>query len=368
MLKADNFFIIHMSYYHYKAEDFAADDDFKKWVCQPDSLSDQFWKEFLAENPEKYYAVMEGRRLVEGLQRLPGHAGVEKQAEMVWDRIEKAAQRSSRSPVMRLMTLRVAAGILVILGLGWWWKSGGPHENREKDDPYEKKGLSRDWEEVVNSTSASLQIRLPDGSLVMLEKDSQLRYENGFNDSLRVIHLKGAAFFEVQKDVERPFMVHANGLVTKVLGTSFSIQARESDPNVTVSVKTGRVSVYKENVLSARDPESGGIVLTPNQKAVFTRNRETLSKTLVEKPRMLTRNEPVSFSFESAPAREVFEALARNYGVEVLYDEETLKDCLLTVNLTNEDLFQKLEVICKVLELRYKLIDAQVIIYGSGCS
>lgn len=357
-----------MSYYHYKAEDFAADDDFKKWVCEPDGQSDKFWKEFLAENPEKYYAIMEGRRLVAGLERLPGRADLEGQAEKVWDRIERTVQDKGRSALVRLMTLRVAAGILFILGLGWWWRSGAIPENREKGDPFEKKELSRGWEEVVNSTSASLQIRLSDGSLVVLEKNSQLKYENEFNDSLRVLYLKGAAFFEVEKDAGRPFMVHANGLVTKVLGTSFSIQARESDPSVTVSVKTGRVSVYSENVLPAHDPESGGIVLTPNQKAIFTRNRETLSKTLVEKPQMLPGNPPVSFTFESAPAREVFEALARNYGVEVLYDEEIIKDCSLTVNLTDEDLFQKLEVICRVLELRYKLIDAQVIIYGSGCS
>ena len=357
-----------MSYYHYKAEDFAADDDFKKWVCAPDSLSEKFWKEFLAENPEKYYAVMEGRRLVAGLGRLPGHAGAGKRAEKVWDRIESTVHRSERPTIMRLLTLRVAAVILLILGLGWWWQSGAFRESREGNDPFEEKRLSRDWEEVVNSTSASIQLRLSDGSLVVLEKNSQLRYENEFNDSLRILYLKGAAFFDVKKDPGRPFMVHANGLVTKVLGTSFSIQARESDPNVTVSVKTGRVSVYSENIRSEKDPESGGLVLNPNQKAVFARNKETLSKTLVEKPRMLRSSEPVSFTFESAPAREVFEALARNYGVEVLYDEESIKDCSLTVNLTDEDLFQKLEVICKVLELRYKLIDAQVIIYGDGCS
>ncbi len=357
-----------MSYYHYKAEDFAADDDFKKWVCKPDSQSDEFWKEFLAENPEKYYAVMEGRRLVAGLQRLPRPADVKKQAEAVWDRIESTVHRSERPPLMRLLTLRVAAGVLFVLGLGWWWRSGTFQESNEVSHSFEEKGLSRDWEEVVNSTSASIELRLSDGSLVVLEKNSQLRYENEFNDSLRILYLKGAAFFEVKKDAGRPFMVHANGLVTKVLGTSFSIQARESDPNVTVSVKTGRVSVYSENVMSENDPESGGIVLTPNQKAIFARSKETLSKTLVEKPQMIRSIKPVSFTFESAPAKEVFEALARNYGVEVLYDEEIIKDCSLTVNLTDEDLFQKLEVICKVLELRYKLIDAQVIIYGSGCS
>ncbi len=357
-----------MSYYHYKAEDFAADDDFKKWVCEPDSQSDRFWKEFLAENPEKYYAVMEGRRLVAGLQRLPAPADLKKQAEKVWDQIESTVHRNERPPLMRLLTLRVAAGILFVLGLGWWWQSGAFQESREGDDPFEEKGLSQDWEEVVNSTSASIQFRLSDGSLVVLEKNSQLRYENEFNDSLRILYLKGVAFFDVKKDAGRPFMVHANGLVTKVLGTSFSIQARESDPNVTVSVKTGRVSVYSEKAAVQIDPEEGGIVLTQNQKAVFARSKETLSKTLVEKPQMLRSSEPVSFTFESAPAKEVFEALARNYGVEVLYDEETIKECSLTVNLTDEDLFQKLEVICKVLELRYKLIDAQVIIYGNGCS
>ena len=47
--------------------------------------------------------------------------------------------------------------------------------------------------------------------------------------------------------------------------------------------------------------------------------------------------------------------------------EEVLKNCLLTINLTDENLFEKLEVICKVLDADYKLIDGQVIIYGKGC-
>lgn len=357
-----------MNYYHYKAEDFAADDDFKQWVVAPDTRSDAFWEAFLRENPEKYYAIQEGRELVLGLQQLPARAGVDEQAEKLWFRIErKTTSQEPGFPLRSFWPVKAAAALLFAFGLGWWWQ-GRVAGEKERPRTFENINLDRGWEETVNSTAGTMEIRLSDGSLVMLEQNSRLRYQNGFNDSLRVLYLKGAAFFEVEKDAGRPFMVHANGLVTKVLGTSFNIQARENDPNVTVSVKTGRVSVYTDKSAFRDDPEAEGIVLTPNQKAVFARHRETLSKTLIEKPEVLQNEAPVTFAFESAPAREVFETLARNYGIEVLYDEELFIGCSLTIDLTNEDLFQKLEVICKVLDARYKLIDAQVIIYGNGCS
>jgi hypothetical protein len=71
--------------------------------------------------------------------------------------------------------------------------------------------------------------------------------------------------------------------------------------------------------------------------------------------------------FDAAPAHQVFESLEKAYGIEVLFDEELLKNCSLTLNLSEENLYQKLEVICKVLGARYKVIDGQVIIYSNGC-
>ncbi|CAG4988298.1 hypothetical protein DYBT9275_00047 [Dyadobacter sp. CECT 9275] len=357
-----------MNYYQFRAEDFAADDYFKQWVCSPDAESEAFWQEFLKDYPEKYYQLNEGKILVQALHHINKIKADEPQVARVWSRIEDTVALKNKSGfrgwVKRYYVWQVAASVLLVLGAAGLWHTRQANTQQIAGT----KPASGQWEEAANDTDQPMGVLLADGSKVLLEKNSRLRYTREFDGGQREVYLHGAAFFEVRKNPEKPFLVYANGLITKVLGTSFRVQAHDGDPNVTVAVSTGRVSVYSGNTARAQDPEVHGIILTPNQKAIFQRDIRTLSKTLVEKPTILVeKNHLPSFSFEDVPAADVFQTLEKVYGIDVVFDEELMKNCTLTVNLSKEDLFQKLEVICKVLEVSYKLIDAQVIIYSKGC-
>ena len=71
----------------------------------------------------------------------------------------------------------------------------------------------------------------------------------------------------------------------KVLGTSFNIRAYNGENNIKVAVRTGHVTVYREEKVGLKNishPEQ--IFLTPNQQVVFEKKEENLVKTLVEKP------------------------------------------------------------------------------------
>jgi transmembrane sensor len=355
-----------MNYYQFNAEDFAADDYFKEWVCMPTVESDVFWAEFQREYPEKYYALEEGRILVEALSEININVINDEQINKLWSRIDETVSENKSIGIANWATKsywRIAASIILLLSIGWIWKGEFLLKQTSISASIQEKG---DWKEVINNQEAEMLVKLSDGSLVHLHRNGQIKYKEEFSDGLREVYLKGEAFFEVEKDPEKPFLVYANGLVTKVLGTSFTIQARENEPDITVAVKTGRVSVYSDK--AAKDPETQGIILMPNQKAVFQKETAILTKTLVDKPTILVEKANLpSFAFEDASAAEVFATLEKAYGVDVVFDEELMKNCTLTINLNEEDLFQKLEVICKVLEANYKLIDAQVIIYSKGC-
>jgi transmembrane sensor len=222
-----------------------------------------------------------------------------------------------------------------------------------------------EWVEAVNDASQQMHLQLADGSQVWLEKNGKLRYQKDFSGTMREVYLTGEAFFDVTKNPNKPFVVYANGLVTKVLGTSFRVKAQANAPTVTVDVKTGVVSVYAQQL----DPaQAKPMVLLPNQKAVFQRENAALNKTLVEKPTIvLPKQEVQRFVFEDASAMTVFGALEKSYGVKVIYDEATFKNCTLTISLDDEDLFQKLEVICKVLDAQYEVIETQIVISSKGC-
>lgn len=357
-----------MNYHHFTAEDLAADDDFKAWVCAPTPEAEAFWSGFLREFPERYYEVEEGRLLVMGLHRLTS-TGTPDEAELVqalWQRIETTRRQRGRVLALpRWLAWSAAACLALLIGLGGWWL-------RQPGSPLRNPPLARQeaglWVESLSAPNQLMHIQLADGSFVRLSPNGRLRYRKAFTGPLREVYLTGEAFFEVKKNPKQPFVVYANGLVTKVLGTSFRIQARAEDPTVTVAVKTGRVSVYPNQSSRNRDPELRGLVLSPNQKVIYHRSAARMDKTLVEHPSPVVAPEELQqFLFEDAPAARVFDAIERAYGVDVVFDEEMMADCTLTINLTDEDLFQKLDVICRVLDAHYKIIDAQVVIYGKGC-
>ncbi|MPR36014.1 FecR family protein [Salmonirosea aquatica] len=359
-----------MDYYQFTAEDFAVDDYFKEWVLTPTPRSEAFWREFLAEYPERYYQVEEARRLVEGLGTIHQDVLSATQVNHVWTRIEGTLASIERESPGRWLSKQqfwqLAASVALLLALGWMLRSYRP-TNEPGLASYPSK-QQHEWIDTVNEAEKTMLLKLSDGSRIQLSKHSRLKYPKDFTGSTREVYLTGEAFFDIQKNPKKPFLVYTNGLITKVLGTSFQVQAPLYSPNVTVSVKSGRVSVYADKSNPTQDPEAEGVVLTPNQKAVFQRPEATISKSLVEKPILLIpKSQKNLFAFEDASAHHVFESLEKAYGIDVVFDEELLRNCSLTVNLTEEDLYQKLKVICKVLGAEYKVIDGQVIIYSKGC-
>jgi transmembrane sensor len=93
-----------------------------------------------------------------------------------------------------------------------------------------------------NPNGQRSRITLSDNSIVYLGAGSRLRYPKQFTGNKREIELYGEAFFEVTKNPKRPFIIHTGKVQTKVLGTSFKIEAFKDDA-LTVKVATGKVRV-----------------------------------------------------------------------------------------------------------------------------
>ncbi|MEI7585045.1 FecR family protein [Runella sp.] len=350
-----------MNYYQFNAEDLAADDAFKAWVCAPTPDTDTFWQAFLKDYPERYYQVQEARILVAGLQQIQQDPEQTQRAEKLWDKIETTINAPKKGWWYPLQTWKIAASVTLLLVVGW----AATIYFEELNPVAENTHLATEWVEAVNDARQQMHLQLADGSQVWLEKNGKLRYQKDFSGTVREVQLTGEAFFEVAKNPKKPFIVYANGLVTKVLGTSFRIKAQADAATVTVDVKTGVVSVYAQK---ADASQKAAMVLLPNQKAVFQRENAALNKTLVEKPTIvLPKQEVQKFVYEDASAVAVFESLEKAYGVKVIYDEATFQNCTITISLDDEDLFQKLEVICKVLGAKYEIIETQIIISSNGC-
>jgi transmembrane sensor len=376
-------------YLNYTLEDFIWDDDFRLYVLSPTEMSQRQWAAWLKLYPEKSDMVNQAKTVVKSLRVKEASISdfeIRQLTEKVMSQIEKrplmeempantegVAHEAIVKPIYKNWWFAVAASLLLLVSAAMWWlKSDQSFGNN--DATISNVNDTSEMIESINKTANPQSIQLSDGSIVTLKKGSTLHYTTPFKGSNRIVHLSGEAFFDIKKDPTKPFLVYANGLVTKVLGTSFNIKAYPNDKNVVVEVKTGKVSVFSQNNPKSSDnivsQELNGVVATPNQRIVFNRESVQIDKKLVELPAIVLpqkEQEALNFNFEDTPASEVFEVLKKAYEIDIIYDKAILKDCPITAPLTTQPLFEKLKIICKAIEANYVLLDGQILIQSQGC-
>ena len=107
---------------------------------------------------------------------------------------------------------------------------------------------------TISTLTECKNVKLPDGTEVTLNHFSSLTYPERFRGKHRKVTLKGEGYFEVSKSKEHPFIVQAEAVKVRVLGTHFNIEAYPGDPEVKTTLFEGSVAVS-----TASHPE--GIVL-----------------------------------------------------------------------------------------------------------
>ncbi len=214
---------------------------------------------------------------------------------------------------------------------------------------------------LVNTWSVAQPVRLPDGSLVLLQPNARLRVPAMFAGTNREVYLVGSAFFEVVKNPARPFRVYANRLTTEVLGTSFAISAAPTG-GVRVAVKTGKVAVF-EQARGNRQARTNRVLLLPNEQVTFAPNRAELVKSVVSKPVSAgLPAQPLSFTFRRTPLTQVLHTLEKAYGISIQFDEAALARATLTARLEDTSLFEKLDIITASTGTTYQVQERQIVV------
>lgn len=355
-------------YSKFDAIDFSQDDSFIRWVRNGinSAETDQFWQEWLRQNPEKQDEITEARKLVLAvLSDFSGHRDIQSKQDKIWERLEHSvANEPKQTRIGWSMQYKVAAAILLLMAasFGLWWL-GRPIPAVNSITLAKAAELIT----VSNADEAPKSVTLPDGSIVELHAKSTLYYPSAFGET-REVQLVGEAFFDVAKNPNKAFVVYADKLVTKVLGTSFLIRAFGQENKVTVQVKTGKVAVSKKLQQDAgAKEETDALLLAPNQQAIYIRKEEELVKSLVENPLLLVPGNSVDFQYVDAPLRTVFEHLETAYGVEIIFDDELMGDCALNASLNGLGLYEKMRLICMGVNAKFEVLDSHIVVSGKGC-
>ena len=208
--------------------------------------------------------------------------------------------------------------------------------------------------EVVVPEGSRTSLVLPDSSTVWLNSGSRLSYAKDFGRKNRNISLSGEGFFEVRRDEKHPFVVSADALKVKVLGTVFNVCAEKNGDDVFVDLVKGKVEVTSETGES--------LILAPGHRAVLDRKTGKLASSLS----VPFVSDWVSgrMSFSNAPVTEILARLQKHFNVRIKVLDDRLSEEYFSGSI---DLGLTLDEILKYLDVdeKYSVTMRDGIIYVS---
>jgi transmembrane sensor len=202
------------------------------------------------------------------------------------------------------------------------------------------------WVEKYNDGKKELALTLPDSSKVRLQPGGRLRYRRGFGtQDQRDVQVTGKAFFDVAKNEQAPFTVYSDGLRTRVLGTSFAVNANPLSDKIKIRLYTGKVLVSLDN--GARVNEPGNYYLSPGQELVFSRSTRDVAindpvkraDASVAKAGHAVKADTISnwYMFNNQTLADVFDQLSAIYNVDIAYSREDIRNMYFIGKLEKRD-------------------------------
>lgn len=362
-------------------EDLIEDQAFRDWVFH--NTNSESWKEWLTEHPEHRPIAETARHLLLSLRGEVSHLSkqeIKSEIQRLLVTVQTHGQavrkypeeKAKNSLTRRLLRWRnIAAAFIVLAGTGSLLYLSLDRQETESAPLVISENRDPDFLLVSNESKVQKLVNLPDGSSALLMKASSIRFPRVFEKEKREVTLSGEAFFEIRKDQNHPFYVFAGEMVTRVLGTSFTIKAYDNDPVVNVRVKSGKVSVAAlppGSPLPTIAEMTNEIVLLPNQQAVLSRSDRTIAMVEREQENEVALPiEELVFEFRRTPVTEVFAIIQKAYNINVKYDAQLLQNCSITASLGDEPLSEKLNMICEVIGATYQVEDDIVHINATGC-
>jgi transmembrane sensor len=186
---------------------------------------------------------------------------------------------------------------------------------------------------LETSYGQQAEVQLPDGSLVHMNAGSWLKYPFSFlGQTKRSVELSGEGFFEVNKDINHPFVVTTGTQTVEVLGTQFNINAYSTDELIRTTLLKGSVKISQR--------AAGSKVLIPGQQAAVRTGNIAVEEVDVEYAVAWKKG---YFLFKDESLAQIMEKLARWYNIKPVFEDETLK------NKTFFGSISKFENISKIL-------------------
>jgi ferric-dicitrate binding protein FerR (iron transport regulator) len=269
-------------------------------------------------------------------------------ADAAWNRVKTKLHKNGNAKTVQLkpdtnynLYLKIAASVIMVLGLGFF--------------TYRAFNPAVTVVEVVADKKTEADT-LPDGSGVFLNKETKLAYEFDKKKNTHIVKLKGEAYFNINSNDNKQFIVKADEVFIKDIGTSFNVRAYPESNTIEVVVEEGEVMLYTES--------DSGVYLGAGGKGVY--NKKTHKFTIEEPEPNATAYKTRFFIFSDTDLNTVVESVNAVYNQKIKISEN-LKACRLTVTFNNESTDDIADVIAETLGLTVKRSGQEVLLEGPGC-
>lgn len=207
--------------------------------------------------------------------------------------------------------------------------------------------------EVPNGQRTSLT--LSDGTKVWLNSHSKFTYPAQFSSKIRDVKLEGEGFFEVAHNEKAPFIVHADLLQVKVLGTKFNVRAYNEEPS-SITLAEGKVEV-------ATNDNEHKVTLRPNEQVTYSKDdglivNKTVNTSLVKS---WTVGEA---AYINKQLIDIVVDLERRFNVHITVKDQELNTELFTCRFKETAKINQILTLLKdTRKLDYKIQGDQIQIY-----
>ena len=312
-------------------EELLVDDRFVEWVLSGGQEYDAHWQEWIQQNDTHLALVEKARELVLQLRE---PTPTVPSTEAAWQQLQQ--QLYLRPKVRRITNWwKIAAAIGVLFSLAWLLWPQQP--------------------QYRTAFGEIEQIELPDGTIVDLRANSTLWWNGQWaSNGIREVYLNGEAYFQVASATEHSgmaFVVKAEPLQVKVLGTSFNMVNR--DKRTAVTLIEGKVQVQA--------PSGATSELKPNEHYSWQTSSQQDEIQMISDARLYTSWREQVWYFEQTSLREIAQQLEHDYGKVVIVKNAQLAEKKLSGSAPAKNLESLIKGISTSLGIQVEIRSDRII-------
>jgi transmembrane sensor len=330
-----------MSYSSYSVEDFIADEEFIKWVKNPDEQSNTFWNSWLTKNPHKQSDVARAREII----LLLDIKSIEPQEGKFLETWEKILERTEENSDHLMVTPHDSELATVKQPLTWFYKVAAAIAMLLVAFAGYTAFQTFNKTTIRTSYGESRTLFLPDSTKVTLNANSSISFNKTKFESNREVWLEGEAFFAVVHKLNNAnFGVHTNELELEVLGTRFDVNSRRGTTKVILEEGKVRLDMNRSRL-------SDIIIMKPGDLVEVSKEAQSLSTKSVDPLEYISwRNNLLEFN--AMPISEIANMIEDNYGYKVLVLDEQIGEKKFTGSASADNLEDLTEKLSKIFNLK----------------